>query len=70
MLIHIQIVNGTYPAGLGEPLNVILSAESDAAVLETSLDHGGFLNFMLYAALLAAPLMLIPTEARTWVKSA
>lgn len=42
-----QIVNGTYPAGLGEPLNVILSGDSDDEVLAKSLDDGGFLNYML-----------------------
>ncbi|WWC70370.1 uncharacterized protein I206_104320 [Kwoniella pini CBS 10737] len=45
----LTIVNGTYPAGLGEPLNVILSADSDKAVLAKSLDDGGFLNYMLIA---------------------
>jgi hypothetical protein len=40
-------VNGTYPAGLGEPLNVILSANSDKDVLVKSTDNGGFLNYML-----------------------
>ena len=44
---HGQIVNGTYPAGLGEPLNVILSADSDKEVLVKSLNDGGFLNYML-----------------------
>jgi len=43
----LTIVNGTYPAGLGEPLNVILSAESDSAVLVPSLFDGGYLNYML-----------------------
>ncbi|WWD17449.1 hypothetical protein CI109_101890 [Kwoniella shandongensis] len=47
----LTIVNGTYPAGLGEPLNVILSAESDALVLKQSVDNGGFLNYMLTAGL-------------------
>ncbi|KAK4688564.1 hypothetical protein P7C73_g1548, partial [Tremellales sp. Uapishka_1] len=47
----LTIVNGTYPAGLGEPLNVILSAESDAAVLQQTTADGGFLNFMLSAQL-------------------
>ncbi|WVQ82204.1 hypothetical protein IAT38_004332 [Cryptococcus sp. DSM 104549] len=47
----LTIVNGTYPAGLGEPLNVILSADSDAAVLEKSTEKGGFLNYMLTAGL-------------------
>lgn len=42
-----QIVNNTYPPGLGEPLNVILSAESDPAVLVDSLYDGGFQNYML-----------------------
>ncbi|WWC61719.1 uncharacterized protein I303_104304 [Kwoniella dejecticola CBS 10117] len=45
----LTIVNGTYPAGLGEPLNVILSADSDKEVLVKSLDDGGFLNYMLVA---------------------
>lgn len=43
-----QVVEGTFPAGLGEPLNVILSAESDKEVLVRSLDNGGFLNYMLF----------------------
>ncbi|WVQ67845.1 uncharacterized protein L199_006050 [Kwoniella botswanensis] len=47
----LTIVNGTYPAGLGEPLNVILSADSDKEVLVKSTDEGGFLNYMLVAGL-------------------
>ncbi|WVW83712.1 hypothetical protein I302_105733 [Kwoniella bestiolae CBS 10118] len=47
----LTIVNGTYPAGLGEPLNVILSADSDKEVLVKSTDKGGFLNYMLVAGL-------------------
>ncbi|KAL7421710.1 hypothetical protein Q5752_003480 [Cryptotrichosporon argae] len=43
----LTIVNGTYPAGLGEPLNVIISAQSDPAVLVQSQDNGGFNNYML-----------------------
>ncbi|KAJ9096443.1 hypothetical protein QFC21_005265 [Naganishia friedmannii] len=46
-----QIANGTYPAGLGEPLNAILSAESDGRVLELNSDKGGFLNYMLSTSL-------------------
>ncbi|KAJ9127363.1 hypothetical protein QFC24_000770 [Naganishia onofrii] len=46
-----QIANGTYPAGLGEPLNAILSAESDARVLDVNSDKGGFLNYMLSTSL-------------------
>jgi len=42
-------VNNTYPAGLGEPLNIILSGDSDDDVLVQSTDNGGFLNYMLYA---------------------
>jgi hypothetical protein len=41
-------VNNTYPAGLGEPLNIILSGDSDDDVLVQSADNGGFLNYMLY----------------------
>lgn len=40
-------VNNTYPAGLGEPLNLIVSGESDPDVLVESADNGGFLNYML-----------------------
>ncbi|WRT66200.1 uncharacterized protein IL334_003153 [Kwoniella shivajii] len=47
----LTIVNGTYPAGLGEPLNVILSADSDKEILAKSVDNGGFLNYMLVAGL-------------------
>ncbi|TYJ55707.1 hypothetical protein B9479_003614 [Cryptococcus floricola] len=47
----VTIVNGTYPAGLGEPLNVILSGDSDDAVLVKSADNGGFLNYMLASGL-------------------
>jgi hypothetical protein len=42
-----QVVNNTYPPGLGEPLNVILSSASDPAVLKDSLYDGGFQNYML-----------------------
>ncbi|WVR07193.1 hypothetical protein IAU60_004234 [Kwoniella sp. DSM 27419] len=45
----LTIVNGTYPAGLGEPLNIILSADSDKDVLVKSTEKGGFLNYMLIA---------------------
>lgn len=36
---------------MGEPLNVILSGDSDAEVLVKSVDDGGFLNYMLYVQL-------------------
>lgn len=32
---------------MGEPLNVILSADSDPAVLKDSLYDGGFQNYLL-----------------------
>ncbi|CEL62673.1 hypothetical protein RSOLAG1IB_05029 [Rhizoctonia solani AG-1 IB] len=37
----------TYPAGLGEPLNVILSAKSDHDVLVDREEKGGLRNFFL-----------------------
>ncbi|CAK9779616.1 hypothetical protein CC85DRAFT_288971 [Cutaneotrichosporon oleaginosum] len=43
----LTVVNNTYPPGLGEPLNVIISTESDPAVLKDSLYDGGFQNYML-----------------------
>lgn len=44
---NLQIVNNTYPPGQGEPLNVIVSGDSDPQVLVDSLDNGGFQNYML-----------------------
>jgi len=38
-------VPGTFPAGLGEPLNVILSGNSDAAVLVDQMNDGGLRNY-------------------------
>ncbi|KAH8113518.1 hypothetical protein DFH11DRAFT_1599133 [Phellopilus nigrolimitatus] len=38
-------VPDTFPAGLGEPLNVILSANSDAAVLVDQANKGGLRNY-------------------------
>lgn len=38
---------------MGEPLNVILSGDSDAEVLVKSVDDGGFLNYMLYVQLIS-----------------
>ncbi|BEJ11017.1 hypothetical protein CspHIS471_0104390 [Cutaneotrichosporon sp. HIS471] len=43
----LTVVNNTYPPGMGEPLNVIISADSDPAVLKDSLYDGGFQNYML-----------------------
>ncbi|KAF8581576.1 hypothetical protein K439DRAFT_1654035 [Ramaria rubella] len=37
----------TFPAGLGEPLNVIISANSDPDVLKDQQDDGGLRNFFL-----------------------
>lgn len=42
-----KIINETYPPNLGEPLNAILSADSDSAVLQRTDLNGGFLNYML-----------------------
>ncbi|KIK90899.1 hypothetical protein PAXRUDRAFT_831276 [Paxillus rubicundulus Ve08.2h10] len=38
-------VPDTYPAGLGEPINAILSAYSDSTVLQNTLDNGGLINY-------------------------
>ncbi|KAI6151426.1 hypothetical protein EDD17DRAFT_1765650 [Pisolithus thermaeus] len=38
-------VPGTYPAGLGEPLNIIISAYSDSGVLQNTVDNGGLINY-------------------------
>jgi hypothetical protein len=43
----LTIVPDTYPAGLGEPLNIVIGGNSDAAVLVDSKDDGGFLNWAL-----------------------
>lgn len=39
-----QVLN-TYPAGLGEPLNVIISAYSDSRVLQDTGNNGGLINY-------------------------
>jgi len=39
------MVPDTSPAGLGEPLNIILSANSDAAVMVDQLTDGGLQNY-------------------------
>lgn len=38
-------VQDTYPAGLGEPINVIISAYSDSQVLQNTLANGGLINY-------------------------
>ncbi|KIL66727.1 hypothetical protein M378DRAFT_346897 [Amanita muscaria Koide BX008] len=38
-------VDGTYPPGQGEPLNIIISGNSDAAVLVDQSINGGLLNY-------------------------
>ncbi|KAH7885465.1 hypothetical protein F5I97DRAFT_1810757 [Phlebopus sp. FC_14] len=38
-------VADTYPPGLGEPINVILSAYSDSQVLQTNVDTGGLITY-------------------------
>lgn len=40
-------VPGTFPAGLGEPLNVIISGNSDADVLKDQETDGGLRNYFL-----------------------
>lgn len=39
----------TYPMGLGEPLNAILSANSDSAVLVDQMEDGGLQNYFIAA---------------------
>ena len=41
-------MNDTFPPGQGEPLNTIISGNSDARVLVDSEENGGLLNFFLY----------------------
>jgi hypothetical protein len=38
-------VPDTYPEGLGEPVNIIISGKSDARVLNPTQMHGGLYNF-------------------------
>ena len=35
----------TFPAGLGEPINTIITADSDSEVLVDSADNGGLRNY-------------------------
>jgi hypothetical protein len=41
-------VNDTFPPGQGEPLNIIISGNSDARALVDSEENGGLRNFFLY----------------------
>ncbi|KIK69902.1 hypothetical protein GYMLUDRAFT_67162 [Collybiopsis luxurians FD-317 M1] len=43
----LTIVDGTFPPGQGEPLNIIISGKSDAAVLIDQEDKGGLRNYWL-----------------------
>ncbi|EGN94039.1 hypothetical protein SERLA73DRAFT_189200 [Serpula lacrymans var. lacrymans S7.3] len=38
-------VVGTYPPGQGEPINAIISAYSDSAVLQSTASNGGLINY-------------------------
>lgn len=40
-----QQVQDTYPPGLGEPINVIISAYSDSQVLQDTTANGGLINY-------------------------
>jgi hypothetical protein len=44
-----QQVNNTFPAGLGEPINVVLLGTSDPAVLVDQQNNGGLRNYFLCA---------------------
>ena len=47
MLRLLQQVPGTFPAGLGEPLNIIISANSDPDVMKDQETDGGLRNYFL-----------------------
>ena len=53
-----QNVPGTFPEGLGEPLNAILSGNSDPAVLVDQQDNGGMRNYWECVAL-SIPLTIL-----------
>ena len=40
-------MEGTWPEGLGEPINAVLSGSSDEAVLKDVETDGGFRNYIL-----------------------
>lgn len=40
-------MNGTFPPGQREPLNIIISGASDGEVLDLNEDKGGILNYFL-----------------------
>lgn len=43
-----QSVPGTFPAGLGEPINAIITVNSDPTVLVDQEIEGGLRNYFLY----------------------
>lgn len=45
--LFLKQVPNTFPAGQGEPLNVIISGKSDPTVLQTNADQGGLFNYFL-----------------------
>lgn len=42
-----QTVPDTYPAGLAEPINVIISNHSSPRVLADTMSNGGLYNYMM-----------------------
>ena len=47
MLSCVQFVPDTFPAGQGEPLNAIITGNSDERVLQQTEDDGGLLNYFM-----------------------
>lgn len=47
MSVQPQIVDGTYPPGQGEPINVVISGDSDAALLVNQEVDGGLINYFV-----------------------
>jgi len=43
---QLTFVQGTFPAGLGEPINMIISGTSDSRVLKNQMENGGLLNYL------------------------
>lgn len=47
MVSYVQFVPDTFPAGQGEPLNAIITGNSDERVLQQTETDGGLLNYFM-----------------------
>lgn len=52
----LQVVANTFPEGQGEPINVVISGNSDERVLQQTETNGGLINYFMCVLVLSRPL--------------